>query len=395
MDAACRLLAAAKDAPAAKQVADKAHALEIYARRQKLGEEAIGYAHALKVDAMACLGAFLKATPKNRGAVGSCVSGSRREPVKDDRETLASAGISKKESTAAQALADVQATAPDLFAEIKSRRKRIVDAVRHVHNNKKAAELNSHAAVESPDAKIICGDGIAGLKEHRGKARLITADSVYNVGIDYGDGAKADRLPDHVYLDWCRTWMEAARDVLTPDGSLWVLICNEYADEFGCALKRIGLTIRSWITWYETFGVNCSNSFNRCSRRLFYCVKNPKRFVFNAEAVTRQSDRQAKYNDKRANPGGKIMDDVWLIPRLTGTCKERIPGFPTQLPMALLRPIVGCASDPGDLVIDPFCGSGTTGAVCIESSRRFIGFEKQERFADLARKRLAKTKRKE
>ena len=159
-------------------------------------------------------------------------------------------------------------------------------------------------------------------------------------------------------------WLTACRDHLTPDGSLWVLIGDEYAAEYGVLLKRLGLTIRSWIKWFESFGVNCCRNFNRCSRHLFYCLRNPQQFVFHEDAVTRPSDRQTKYADKRAALTGKLWDNVWgiepAIPRLTGTCNERIPDFPTQLPLALLEPIIQCASDPGDLVLDPFSGSGTT-----------------------------------
>jgi DNA modification methylase len=225
-----------------------------------------------------------------------------------------------------------------------------------------------------------------------GTVRLLFADPPYNIGKDYGDGAKADRLPDEDYLIWCREWIESCATLLTDDGSMWVLICDEYADHYGIMLREAGLHRRSWIKWYETFGVNCPSNFNRCSRHLFYCVKHPKRFVFNPDAVTRPSDRQAKYNDKRADPGGKLWDDVWgvepPIPRLTGTCSERIPDFPTQLPVALLTAIVGCASEPGDLVVDPFCGSGTAGEAAIRLGRRFVGVERREEFAEWARKRL-------
>src|SRR5262249_27918514 len=149
------------------------------------------------------------------------------------------------------------------------------------------------------------------------------ADPPYNVGVDYGDGAKADRLPDEQYLGWCRQWMKACADLLAPDGSLWVLIGDEYADHFGLLLRQAGLHRRSWIKCYERFGVNQANNFNRCSRHLFYCLKDPRRFAFNADAVTRPSDRQTKYGDQRADPGGKIWDDVWEIPRLVGTANER------------------------------------------------------------------------
>ncbi len=68
-----------------------------------------------------------------------------------------------------------------------------------------------------------------------------------------------------------------------------------------------------------------------------------------------------QYADKRAAPHDKLWDNVWCIPRLVENSKERLPDFPTQLPLDLLRPFVMCASNPSDLVLDPFSGSGTSG----------------------------------
>src|SRR5262249_8342627 len=177
----------------------------------------------------------------------------------------------------------------------------------------------------------------------------------------------------------------------TADGSFWVLINDENAAEFKVMLEESGLRLRQWLVWYECFGAKHANGFNRTHRHLLWTGKE-QGFVFNAEAVNRPSDRQTKYHDERAQEGGKNWDSVWgikpSIPRLTGTCAERLPDFPTQLPLALVRPIVGCASDPGDLVLDPFSGSGTTGAVCVELGRRFVGIEKSNDFVELSRKRL-------
>jgi site-specific DNA-methyltransferase (adenine-specific) len=189
-------------------------------------------------------------------------------------------------------------------------------------------------------------------------------------------------------MSWVGAWMADCVDLLDPAGSLWVMIGDEYAADYAVLLKDLELTIRSWVKWYETFGVNCANNFNRTSRHIFYCVKDPKDFTFNPDAVTRPSDRQTKYSDKRAAEGGKIWDDVWCIPRLTGTCQERLPDFPTQLPLELVRAIVGCSSDPGDLVVDPFNGSGTTGVACIELGRRYIGIDSCQRFIDGSHNRL-------
>jgi site-specific DNA-methyltransferase (adenine-specific) len=199
------------------------------------------------------------------------------------------------------------------------------------------------------------------------------------------------------YLDRCRTWIARCHDRLAPDGSFWLLVSHEWAWRLtAIAVDEVGFHLRQWLTWFESFGVNCARKFNRCSRPLLWFVKDPDRFVFNADAVTRESDRTAIYGDKRADPGGKLWDDVWglkpPIPRLVDNAAERLPSFPTQLPVALLRAVVGCASDPGDLVLDPFNGSGTTGVAAIELGRRYVGIEKSEEFARLARMRLSTTK---
>jgi site-specific DNA-methyltransferase (adenine-specific) len=221
-----------------------------------------------------------------------------------------------------------------------------------------------------------------------GSVRLVFADPPYNQGVDYG-AHHDDEMSPEAYLAWCQSWLKAAVRLLTPDGSLWLLVSHEWAWQLIPIAMRAGLHLRQWITWYETFGVNCTRKFNRCSRPLLWLVKNPNRFVFNdCPEIRRKSDRQTKYNDKRANPAGKLLDDVWCIPRLAGTHGERLRDFPTQLPIKLLRSIAGCASDPGDLVLDPFAGSGTSGQAAVEMSRRYIGIERGKRFAARARMRL-------
>jgi len=288
----------------------------------------------------------------------------------------------------------IERVCPDLAERVLAGDLTLPQAKQQLRREQKRAELKTKAQeskkVTSAHTtwEIRHADCLETLPTLTEKARLAFADPPYNIGVDYGDGKAADRLPDDRYMAWVELWLAACRDCLTPDGSLWVLIGDEYAAEYGVALKRLGLTIRSWIKWYETFGVNCTNNFNRCSRHLFYCVRDTKHFVFHTDAVARPSDRQTKYADKRADPGGKLWDNVWQIPRLTGTCQERLPDCPTQLPLALVEPIVLCASDPGDLVIDPFTGSGTTGVAAIRHGRRFLGIERSERFAKLARLRL-------
>jgi DNA modification methylase len=284
-----------------------------------------------------------------------------------------------------------------------------VEKQRGEREARRLADMEARAAAAKASASkayndrwcILPGDCVERFRQRRdggmAKARLIFADPPYNIGVDYGDHYDDARSADD-FERWCREWIIEAAGNLSDDGSFWLLVNHEWAWVLaGIATQDVGLHLNQWITWYESFGVNCSGKFNRCSRPLLWFTKDPKRFVFNEHAaeIRRESDRQAKYNDPRANPDGKLWDDVWgvnpPIPRLTGTSAERVPGFPTQLPLSLLRPIIAAASDPGDLVIDPFCGSGSTGAACLELGRKFLGFELSDDFAALAEKRLLAT----
>ena len=315
-------------------------------------------------------------------------------------------GVSGKTYEKARTVVEAAEADPEAFEEVvreMDRTGKIDPAYRRVKRTlERLADLQSLAeqvtpevvaAPDVPEWQVANGDSLAELRRITTPARLVFADPPYNEAIDYGSGFDDDRDPAE-YVAWTRDWVESAARVLTPDGSLWVLISDPYAAEHVLAVKAAGLTIRNWVIWYETFGVNAPTKFNRTKRHLLYAVKDPSRYCFHPEAVSRPSDRQAKYDDPRANPAGKTLDDVWTdIPRLAGTHAERIPSFPTQLPVALLRRVVSCCTDPGDLVIDPFCGSGTTGAAAVGLGRRFLGVERSAEFADLARLRLKGVRR--
>lgn len=291
----------------------------------------------------------------------------------------------------------IQQQAPELLEKVKAGELTLPQARLEVKRQEKRKELEEKAKAaeevisNTPSPwEIRIGDCVEVMEEiEAGTARLVFADPPYNIGIDYGEGEDADRMPPEEFASWVARWVRECNRILTPDGSLWVLISDEYAAECCIEMRRAGFTIRNWVKWYEGFGVNCTGKFNRCTRHLFHATKDSSTGVFHADAVSRPSDRQTKYNDARANPAGKILDDCWFdIPRLAGSHNERMPDFPTQLPVALLLRVISCASDPGDLVVDPFNGSGTTGAACIQLQRRYLGIEKNPRFAELATTRL-------
>jgi site-specific DNA-methyltransferase (adenine-specific) len=349
---------------------------------------------------------------QSEGRATGTVPARVREPssTRKQRESAVQAAKAcKSNERYVQAAESLKAEHPELFEKVKAGTMGIPQARQEVKRQKKRDALAAKAAAAQaaaststdgepaspsrPPWEVQQGDCLAILPTLApGDVRLIVADPPYNIGIDYGDGEAADRLPDDEYVAWCGRWLEACADALAPDGSLWLLCGHEYDWRLIPAALAAGLHYHQRITWFERFGQACTRKFNRCSRALLWFVKDPANFVLNPAAVTCESDRLAVYGDKRADPDGKLWDDVWginpKIDRLTGTCAERLPDFPTQLPLALLRPIVGCASDPGDLVLDPFSGSGTTGVAALELGRRYLGIELSEANAEVSRQRL-------
>lgn len=248
------------------------------------------------------------------------------------------------------------------------------------------ATLNS----EAPAWHVLEGDCLAwaGALPPR-CASLVFCDPPYNYGLDYGAGFDDARDCD-AFRVWLSVRLLALSSLLERGGSLWALLPSEHAAHVAVRLENAGLHPIGWLAWYETFGVNCTHKFNRCLRHLlWFSNKKSTRLADRLDpAIRRPSDRLEKYQDKRANPAGKLLDDVWAIPRLAGTHKERLPWARTQLPRELLRRVVAASSRPGGLVVDGFCGSGTTGVEAVAGGRRFLGIERAPDMARLARLRI-------
>jgi site-specific DNA-methyltransferase (adenine-specific) len=160
------------------------------------------------------------------------------------------------------------------------------------------------------------------------------------------------------------------------------------------------------VIWYYTFGVNCKQKFSRSHTHLFHFVKDRRSFTFNTDAIRVPSARQLVYADARSNPTGRLPDDTWILrpqdlpegfqsdestwyfPRVCGTFKERAGWHGCQMPEQLLGRIIRVSSNPGDLVLDPFGGSGTTLTVAKKLGRRWLGFELSSAYAAQAQARL-------
>jgi site-specific DNA-methyltransferase (adenine-specific) len=264
-----------------------------------------------------------------------------------------------------------------------------------------------------------CVQGLGRLPE--GSVDLVFADPPFNIGYDYD--VYQDRRAGEDYLAWSRTWIEAVSRVLKPTGTFWLAIGDEYAAELKVLCRELGLHCRNWVIWYYTFGVHCNNKFTRSHAHLFYFVKDPKTFTFNSLSVRVPSARELVYGDKRADPDGRMPDDTWMmtpllpadvatkdgfilrpqdIPerfpadsdtwyfaRVAGTFAERRGWHGCQMPEQLLGRIIRACSNEGDLVLDPFGGSGTTLAVAKKLNRHYAGFELSRDYAQKIEERLA------
>ena len=237
--------------------------------------------------------------------------------------------------------------------------------------------------------KIICGDCIEVLGKIREPfADLIFADPPFNIGYKYDK--YYDKVKKKNYIAWTKEWMSVCKKILKPNGSFYIAIGDEYAANIKVIADELGLFMRNWIIWHYTFGQQMKNKFARSHTHIFYFVNDSKNFTFNDHAVRVPSDRQLIYNDKRANPAGKMPDDVWNgYSRVCGTFKERTGWHPCQMPEDLLKRIIAASSNPSDCVLDPFSGSGTTAAAAVQLGRNFLGVEISQTYVDNSQKRLA------
>ena len=245
--------------------------------------------------------------------------------------------------------------------------------------------------------RVILGDCIQVMKEMpSGKIDLIFADPPYNIGIKYDN--HNDRMRYEEYILWCREWLKECVRLLSDNGSIYIAIYDEHAAEIVMILKSLGLTMRNWIIWHYTFGQSQRKKFSRGHTHILYFTKNRENFIFNSDDIRVKSIRQ-EIGDKRANPKGKLPDDVWengiseedsiwKISRVAGTFKERIKGFPAQMPVKLLERVIRTSSNKESIVFDPFSGSGTTPYVAKKLGRTFIATEISPKYHKISESRV-------
>lgn len=241
-------------------------------------------------------------------------------------------------------------------------------------------------SLQKPELRVYVGDCrkiIPSLPEVRAKkVDLIFADPPFNWNRAYDKWD--DSMPRQDYLQFTAEWLDCCVDALAPNGSMWVNIPDDTCAEIVLHLKGRGLEMVNWCIWHYRFGQNTTGSFISSHVHALYFAKNYAKRTWNPDSILEPSDRATTYfdprtqNKKEGTPGMRVPMDVWYGPywgRIQGNNKERRANHDNQLPEAYLERVIRACSNEGDLVMDPFLGSGTTGVIAHALKRRFIGTE--------------------
>jgi modification methylase len=251
---------------------------------------------------------------------------------------------------------------------------------------------------ELPVDTILQGDCIAEMARLPDKSvDMIFADPPYNLQLG-GDlfrpeGSRVDAVDDDwdkfdslaAYDGFTRDWLEQARRILKDDGTIWVIGSYHNIYRVGSLLQDADFWILNDVVWRKSNPMPNfrGTRFTNAHETLIWCSKSEKaRYTFNYRAM------------KALNDDLQMRSD-WLLPICAGP--ERLKGdagskaHPTQKPEALLYRILLACTKPGDVVLDPFFGTGTTGAVARRLGRRWIGIERETAYVKVAKERIAST----
>jgi site-specific DNA-methyltransferase (adenine-specific) len=223
-----------------------------------------------------------------------------------------------------------------------------------------------------------------------------TCQSGKRVSVDKGDWDVSRGVDaDHAFVT---AWLKACQRVLKPSGTIWVSGTQHIIFNIGFAMQQLGYKLLNTVTWYKP-----NASPNLACR---YFTHSTEIVIWASPGESKPLRHTFNYQDMKAENGGKQMRDVWSFPRtgeeelsddgegrmwtLTAPkpAEKTFGKHPTQKPMALLERIVAASTTEGALVLDPFCGSGTTGVAAIAQGRRFIGIDSDPECLALTQKRL-------
>ncbi|MBW4491593.1 MAG: site-specific DNA-methyltransferase [Oscillatoria princeps RMCB-10] len=225
---------------------------------------------------------------------------------------------------------------------------------------------------------------------------LTVTSPPYNIGKEY---EKA--LPLDQYLNWCERWIAEIYRLTLPRGAFWLNLGYLSVPSRAKAIPipyllwdRVPFYLIQEIVWNYGAGVAGSKFFSPRNEKFLWYVKDYENYTFNLDEVR---DPNVKYpNQKKngkikVNPNGKNPTDVWEFPKVTSgknRSSEERTAHPAQFPVAVIKRIVKASSNPNEVLLDPFLGSGTVAAVALSLQRSVIGFEIGQDYCDIAAYRM-------
>lgn len=231
---------------------------------------------------------------------------------------------------------------------------------------------------------------------------LIVTSPPYNIDICYGNKTEngkitasksvkySDNKAENEYREMLCSVFEECKRVLKKNGSVWINIKNRYIGgeiipPFWIRDYFSGFALKNLIIWNFDWGGSTNKRFAPRYEFVFWFTKDKDCYTFNLSdvSVPAVNYRPDRYKTQMKNPS-----DVWKIPMVSGNFLERT-GHPAQYPEKLVERIILAGSNKGDIVLDPFMGSGTTAVVAKKTGRKYIGYEIVPEYTEMANKRLA------
>lgn len=277
-----------------------------------------------------------------------------------------------------------------------------------------SSSLSSHVFARSKDYVLYQGDSLALLDQFEDQTfDLIFADPPYflsnggftcqggkRAAVKKGDWDKSQGVEsDHAFTS---AWLERCQRLLKPSGTIWVSGTQHVIFSVGFAMQQLGYKLLNTVTWYKP-----NASPNLACR---YFTHSTEILVWASPGAKGKLQHRFNYKDMKALNGGKQMRDVWALPKsgdeelsdegdgklwtmTTAKPSEKAHGkHPTQKPIALLERIVDACTDDDAVILDPFCGSGTTGVASVSKGRRFVGIDMNGEYLELTKKRIEATR---
>ncbi|MFH1971796.1 MAG: site-specific DNA-methyltransferase [Patescibacteria group bacterium] len=234
---------------------------------------------------------------------------------------------------------------------------------------------------------------------------LIVTSPPYNIDIHYGNNHKNgkatskkgkvyfDKRNEEEYREMLRKVFNECKRVLKKDGSIWINIKNRYVNgeiipPFWILEMFKDMFLKNVIIWNFDWGGSTNKRFAPRYEYVFWFTKDKEKYIFDLDKIKIPA---LNYRPDRFKSQWKNPTDVWYIQMVSGNYPERT-SHPAQYPEELIERIIKVASNEGDIVLDPFVGSGTTARIALDNYRQYLGYDTEKEYLNLAEKRLKQPK---